>query len=49
MGVIFAIVLLHERLVPIQVLGGVVVLLGLLIYPRRGSHGPPAQGDDRSA
>jgi drug/metabolite transporter (DMT)-like permease len=48
MGVIFAIALLHERLVPIQVLGGVVVLLGLLVYPRQRRPAPPAQGNDQS-
>jgi drug/metabolite transporter (DMT)-like permease len=42
MGVIFAILLLGERLAAVQVLGGVVVLLGLLVYPRRNTPNGPA-------
>jgi drug/metabolite transporter (DMT)-like permease len=34
-GVIVAVLLLGERLAPVQVLGGLVVLLGLVIYPRK--------------
>jgi drug/metabolite transporter (DMT)-like permease len=34
-GVIVAVLLLGERLSPVQMLGGLIVLLGLVLYPRK--------------
>jgi drug/metabolite transporter (DMT)-like permease len=47
-GVVIAGLLLGERLAPVQMLGGLVVLLGLVLYPRRRALGTevPSAGQD---
>jgi drug/metabolite transporter (DMT)-like permease len=49
LGVTIAVILLGDRLAVVQVLGGVVVLAGLVLYPKRASPAPKVENGDAFA